>query len=150
MQECQCHYQICSIRNQAHYFFNGKTRYVTRNVKVRSHFTILTQACLYSYRLSSLDVVCIVSVLLLSTKTLQQQIQHYQQRIFGPVHRCIHCQMSSNFSDKIDELIKYRWVLVVRNSIDTFWYCCVSIPYLGIDTWYCRWISDQNCQKKIN
>ncbi len=41
--------------------------------------------------------------------------------------------------------------LVVRNNIDTFWYRSVSIPYLGIDTWYCHWNSDQKYQKnKIN
>ncbi len=34
-------------------------------------------------------------------------------------------------------------LVVVRNSIDTFWYRWVSIPYLGIDTSYCHWNSDQ-------
>ncbi len=38
--------------------------------------------------------------------------------------------------------------MVVRNSINTFWYRWVSIPYLGIDTWYCHWNSDQKYQKK--
>ncbi len=39
---------------------------------------------------------------------------------------------------------------MVRNridNIDTFWYGWVTIPYLGIDTWYCHWYSDQKCQK---
>ncbi len=34
--------------------------------------------------------------------------------------------------------------LVVRNSIDT-----ISILYLGIDTWYCHWNSNQKCPKKL-
>ncbi len=44
--------------------------------------------------------------------------------------------------------------LVVRSSIDTidtFRYHWVSIRYLGIDTWYCHWNSDQKCpQKNLN
>ncbi len=35
-------------------------------------------------------------------------------------------------------------VLVMRNSIND----TVSIPYLGIGTWYCHWNSDQKCKKK--
>ncbi len=45
--------------------------------------------------------------------------------------------------------------LVVQNSIDTidiisipFGIVEYRIPYLGIDTWYCHWNSDQKCQKK--
>ncbi len=89
-----------SHKKSSSLLFNGKTQYITRNVKVRSHFTVLLQMCLYSYHFSSLDVVCIVSVLLLSVKTLLHRIHHYQYRIFGPVRRCIHCQISSNFFAK--------------------------------------------------
>ncbi len=80
-----------------------------------------------------------------ATRIVGKQLVDSQRREHTSVS-VIRCEPI--FGKKSNDCVFTSSVLVVRNSIDTFCYRWVSIPSLGVDTWYCQWNSDQKWKKK--